>query len=153
MMQWTSNQPQAATLPMSDVDHQRWLGNVRPTFAVGTRVTSRPPHRSVRAQFGHTACMGLSLSRGRHAICVVLCIPFFCSTRAASILPSRPHISIAVARSGGQGRRFFSAAEGLSLTDASTAAGCRRSGGWPRDDPRGACHWPRSIARTTLVFG
>ena len=80
-------------------------------------------------------------------------IPFFCSTRAASILPSRPHISIAVARSGGQGRRFFSAAEGLSLTDASTAAGCRRSGGWPRDDPRGACHWPRSIARTTLVFG
>jgi hypothetical protein len=56
-------------------------------------------------------------------------------------------------RSGGQGRRFFSAAEGLSLTDASTTAGCRRSGGWPRDDPRGACHWPRSIARTTLVFG
>jgi hypothetical protein len=51
-------------------------------------------------------------------------IPFFCSTRAASILPSRPHISIAVARSGGQGRRFFSAAEGLSLTDASAAAGC-----------------------------
>src|SRR5882672_1686983 len=28
--------------------------------------------------------MGLSLSRGRHAILVVLCIPFFCSTRAAS---------------------------------------------------------------------
>ena len=80
-------------------------------------------------------------------------IPFFCSTRAASILPSRPHISIAVARSGGQGRRFFSAAEGLSLTAASTAAGCRRSGGWPRDDPRGACHWPRPIARTMLVFG
>ena len=123
------------------------------TFAVGTRVTPRPPHRSVRAQFGHTACMGLSLSRWRHAILVVLCIPFFCSTRAASILPSRPHISIAVARSGGQGRRFFSAAEGLSLTDASTAAGCRRSGGWQRHDPRGACHWPRSIARTTLVFG
>src|SRR5450755_3695119 len=63
--------------------------------------------------------MGLSLSRGRHAILVVLCIPFFCSTRAASILPSRPHISIAVARSDGQGRRFFSAAEGLSLTGAS----------------------------------
>jgi hypothetical protein len=42
-------------------------------------------------------------------------IPFFCSTRAASILPSRPYISIAVARSGGQGRRFFSAAEGLVL--------------------------------------
>src|ERR1700675_767232 len=67
------------------------------TVAVGTRVPSRPPHRSVRAQFGHTACMGLSLSRGRHANLVVLCIPFFCSTRAASTLPSRPHISIAVA--------------------------------------------------------
>src|SRR5260370_40487776 len=39
------------------------------------------------------------------------------------------------------------------LSYASTAAGCRRSGGWSRDDPRGACHWPRSIARTTLVFG
>jgi hypothetical protein len=79
-------------------------------------------------------------------------IPFFCSARAATILPPRPHISIAGARGGGQGRRFFSAAEGLSLTDASTAAGCRRSGR-PHDDPRGACHWPRSIARTTLVFG
>src|ERR1700726_2331414 len=54
------------------------------------------------------------------------CLPFtfFCSTCAASILSSRPHICIAVARSGGQGRRFFSAAEGLSLTDASAAAGC-----------------------------
>jgi hypothetical protein len=41
--------------------------------------------------------------------------------RASSILPSRPHITIAVALSDGQGRRFFSAAEGLSLTIASTA--------------------------------
>ena len=31
------------------------------------------------------------------ASCQSGCIPFFCSTRAASILPSRPHISIAVA--------------------------------------------------------
>jgi hypothetical protein len=53
----------------------------------------------------------------------VLLLHSFCSTRAASILPSRPHITIAVARSDGQGRRFFSAAEGLSLTNASTAAG------------------------------
>jgi hypothetical protein len=68
--------------------------------------------------------MGLSLSRVHHAIFVRVVTPFFCSTRAASILPSRPHIAVAVARSGGQGRRFFSAAEGLSLTDASTAAGC-----------------------------
>src|SRR6202040_1926703 len=65
--------------------------------AVFNALARRNPHRSVRAQFGHTACMGLSLSRGRHANLVVLCIPFFCSTRAASTLPSRPHISIAVA--------------------------------------------------------
>src|SRR5258705_6647378 len=177
---------------MSELGHSRRLAPPLTTFAVGTRVTSRPPHRSVRAQFGHTACMGLCLSRRHDAISVVLChsillfdlrrkysfvptaylhrrraqrqsrtallqrrrrlvldgrehggrlvwgfvfqggmtpflssfvIPFFCSTCAASILSSRPHICIAVARSGSQGRRFFSAAEGLSLTDASTAAG------------------------------
>ena len=112
-----------------------------------------PPARIRTCTFMHTACMGLSLSMGITPFLSSFVIPFFCSTRAASILPPRPHISIAVARSVGQGRRFFSAAEGLSLTDASTAAGCRRSGGWPHDDPRGACHWPRSIARTTLVFG
>src|SRR6202795_5084154 len=36
-------------------------------------------------------------------------IPFFCSTRAASILSSRPHVSIAVARRVGQGRRLYGA--------------------------------------------
>ena len=80
-------------------------------------------------------------------------IPFFCSTGAASILPSRPHISIAVARSGGQGRRFFSAAEGLVLDGREHGGRLPAIGGWPHDDPRGACHWSRSIARTTLVFG
>jgi hypothetical protein len=40
---------------MSALGHSRRFDRVRPTFAVGTRVTSRPPHRSVRAQFGHTA--------------------------------------------------------------------------------------------------
>src|SRR5262245_32076551 len=108
-------------------------------IAVGTRVTSRPPHRTVRAQFGHTACMGLSFSSVHHTIFSCFVTPFFCSTRAASILPPRPQISATVARSGGQGRRFFSAAEGLSLTDASTAAGYPRSGGRQRNDPRGAC--------------
>jgi hypothetical protein len=37
----------------------------------------------------------------------------------------RPHLAVAVARSDDQGRRLFSAAEGLSLTDASTAASYR----------------------------
>src|SRR5262245_45362783 len=107
--------------------------------AVGTVIADRPPRRSVRAQFGHTACMGLSLSSVHHTIFSCFVTPFFCSTRAASILPPRPQISATVARSGGQGRRFFSAAEGSSLTDASTAAGYPRSGGRPRNDPRGAC--------------
>src|SRR5262252_1867097 len=56
-------------------------------------------------------------------------IPFFCSTRAAEHSSAPTAYFLAVARSGGQGRRFFSAAEGSSLTGASTAAGCRRSGG------------------------
>jgi len=61
--------------------------------------------------------MGVSLSRVHHAIFVILLFD-------RGILPSRPHITIAVAHSDAQGRRFFSAAEGLSLTNASTAAGC-----------------------------
>src|SRR5258707_11167991 len=107
------------------------------------------PTRPVRAYglYGAFFVKGASRHFGRPLHSILLFDP------RRELLPSRPHISIAVARSGGQGRRFFSAAEGLSLTDASTAAECRRSGGWPRDDPRGACHWPRSIARTTLVFG
>ncbi len=61
-----------------------------------------------------------------HAIFVARCysilLSFVRPRREHSSI--RPHIAVAVARSGGQGRRFFSAAEGLSLTDASTAAGC-----------------------------
>jgi hypothetical protein len=68
--------------------------------------------------------MGVFLSRVHHAIFVVLCcfILLFDPRREHSSIPTAH--SVAVARSGGQGRRFFSAAEGLSLTDASTAAGC-----------------------------
>src|SRR5262252_8227087 len=79
------------------------------------RYWAPPPRRSVQAAFPHTACMGLSLSRVHHAIFVVLCCFILCSTRAASILSSRPHITVAVAHSDGHGRRFFSAAEGLAL--------------------------------------
>jgi hypothetical protein len=89
------------------------------------RFIARPPPRSVRAAFPHTACMGLSLSRVHHAIFVVLCCFILCSTRAASIVPSGPKLPSPVAHSDGQGRRLFSAAEGLSLTDASTAASYR----------------------------
>src|SRR6516164_2112441 len=102
------------------------------------------PNSGIRLVWGFLCQEG-----GAHRFFAPLVCSFFCSTRAASILPPRPHIAVAVARSAGQGRRFFSAAEGLSLTSASTAASCRRSGGLSRDDPREACHWPRLIARTT----
>ena len=82
----------------------------------------------------------------RH-FCLPLSFHSFVRPTPPSILPPRPHISIAVARSGGQGRRFFSAAEGWSLTNASTAANCRDRVVCKRDDPRGARHWPRAITR------
>jgi hypothetical protein len=92
-------------------------------FQGATRTDPDEPDSSIRLVWGFL-CQGGITPFLSHAISVSFVIPFFCSTCAASILSSRPHICIAVARSGGQGRRFFSAAEGLSLTDASTAAGC-----------------------------
>src|SRR5215831_17240344 len=90
-----------------------------------------PAHRTGRADFPHPACMGLSLSR-YHAIFVFLC---------HSILLFDP-----------RRRAFFSAAEGSSLTDASTAAGCRRRV-VGRARIRGEPAIGRDQTRTTLVFG
>src|SRR5207245_6169486 len=59
--------------------------------AVGTRFSSRPPHRTVRAAFPHTACMGVSLSMVHHAIFVVLS----CSLPLSH--PCREHSSIPTA--------------------------------------------------------
>ena len=58
--------------------------------AVGTPITERPPHRTVRAAFPHTACMGVSLSRVHHAIFVVLCcfILLFDPRREHSSVPT-----------------------------------------------------------------
>jgi hypothetical protein len=42
-------------VPDGDIDRAAERVSPVGAFAVGTRVTSRPPHRSVRAQFGHTA--------------------------------------------------------------------------------------------------
>ena len=129
--------------PKAAVSNRRKAYN----FAVGTRVTSRSPPRSVRAAFPHTACMGLSLSRGHHSY---FCRPlsFHSFVRPAPRAFFRPdRIFLSPSRAAAVKDGASSAPhEGLSLTDASTVAGCRRSGGWPRDDPRGACHWPRSIA-------
>src|SRR5258708_22452626 len=140
--------------PMSQLGQSRRFGHPAVTIAVGTRVTSRPPRTD---PYGPNS--GIRLVWG--FLCQGGVTPFWSSFAFHSFVRPAPraffrpdrHIAIAVARSGGQGRRFFSAAQGLSLTGASTAAGWRRSSGWSRDDPRGACHWPRSIARTTLVFG
>jgi len=78
------------TAATTALGQSRHFGRRPITFAVGTRVTSRPPHRSVRAQFGHTACMGLSLSRRHHAISVVLChsILLFDLRRKHSFVPT-----------------------------------------------------------------
>src|SRR3984957_18790781 len=134
-----------------------WRGGCRSNIAVAASFVWRclsgstmtpfphPAHRSGQADFPHPACMGLSLSRAsRHSLSSIL---LFDRRREHSSAPTA--LSIIVVRGSGQGRHIFSAAEDLSLTDGSG----RHSGGWPRDDPRGACHWPRSIARTTLVFG
>src|SRR5258705_2197248 len=110
-----------------------WRSGGRPSIAVAAPFVWRclngstiapfphPAHRTGQADFPHP---GFVCQGGINPFLSSFVIPFFCSTCAASILSSRPHICIAVAHSGGQGRRLFSAAEGLSLTDASTAAGC-----------------------------
>src|SRR5437660_1356628 len=58
--------------------------------AVGTPITERPPHRTVRTAFLHTACMGLSLSRVHHAIFVARCysILLFDPRREHSSIPT-----------------------------------------------------------------
>src|SRR6516165_9471022 len=58
--------------------------------AVGTLITERPPHRTVRAAFPHTACMGLSLSSDINTIFVVLChsILLFDPRREHSFVPT-----------------------------------------------------------------
>ncbi len=81
-----------------------------------------PAHRTGQADFPHPACMGLPLSTV-YFILFDLLFPFMLFDRAASILTSRAHISIAVARSDGQGRRFFSAAKGLVLDGRRQAGG------------------------------
>jgi hypothetical protein len=73
----------------------------------GSTVTPfpHPAHRTGRADFSHPASMGLSLpfsvKVSRH-FCLPLSFHSFVRPAPRSILPPRPHISIAVARSGGQ---------------------------------------------------
>jgi hypothetical protein len=88
--------------------------------AVGTCVSSHAPRPDPYVRLSRIRLVwGFRCQGCVHRATFRAVASFFCLTRAASILPSRPHITIAVARSEGQGRRLFSAAEGLSLTNAS----------------------------------
>ena len=101
---------------------------------------------ALRARDSHTACMGVSLSRVHHAIFVVLCC-FILYVRPAPRAFFRPD------------RILPSPSRTATVTDGAFLQRRRRlvldqreHGGrlpvirWPRDDPRGACHWPRAIA-------
>jgi hypothetical protein len=73
----------AAAPPMSVMNSRRRSGR-------DARFIARPPHRTVRAAFPHTACMGLSLSRVHHAIFVARCysILLFDPRREHSSIPT-----------------------------------------------------------------
>jgi hypothetical protein len=124
--------------------------NARRCSGRDARFIARPPHRTVRAAFPHTACMGVFLSRVHHAIFVVLC----CFILLFG--PRREHSSIPTAhcrrrRAQRRSRTALLQRRRRLVLDGREHGGRLRVVG--RDDPRGACHWPRAIARTTLVFG
>jgi hypothetical protein len=78
-----SGQEDVAAAPPSSVMNSRRFSSGK-----DVRFIARPPHRTVRAAFPHTACMRLSLSRCiAHFSCYCFILLF---DRAASILPSRP---------------------------------------------------------------
>src|ERR1700746_584952 len=80
-------------------------------------------------------------------------IPFFCSTRAAEH-SSAPTAYFHRRRAQRRSRTALLQRRRRLVLDARERGGSRRrSGGWPRKDPRGACHWPADQTRTTLVFG
>jgi hypothetical protein len=108
---------------------------------------SAPPHRSVRAQFGHTACMGVFLSRVRHVIFVVLrrFILLFDPRREHSSVPTEYYRRRRAQR---RSRTALVQRRRRLVLDQREHGGRLPVIGWlPRDDPRGACHWPRAIAR------
>ena len=112
----------------------------------GTLIAERAPHRTVRAQFGHTACMGVSLSRVHHAIFVVLCcfILLFDPRREHSFVPTAYHHRRCAQR---RLRTALVQRRRRLVLDQREHGGRLPVIGWlPRDDPRGACHWPRAIA-------
>jgi hypothetical protein len=132
-------------------------GDAMDSIAVGTRITPRPPHRSVRAQLRHTACMGLFLSRGPAARTFSLLSSFLVSfllfDRAAGFLPPRPQ-EIQSRRVQRRSRTALLQRRRRLVLDGREHGGMlRRSGYGSTDDPRGACLVCERNPRHTLVIG
>src|SRR5262245_19329044 len=123
------------------------------TVAVGTEIAPRPPHRSVRAAFPHTACMGLSLSRVSRHFCLPLSFHSFVRPAPPSILPPRPHI-FHRRRAQRRSRTALLQRRRRLVLDGREHGGRLPAIGWlAARRSEGSLHWPRAIARTTLVFG
>src|ERR1039458_5596687 len=93
--------------------HTGYLVNWRARIAVGTLITERPPHRTVRAQFRHTACMGLFLStefqRSATFSSFLRFLGFYSWVRPLPRAFFRPTTDVhrRRAQNGGQGRRLL----------------------------------------------
>ena len=78
-------------------------------------------------------------------------IPFFCSTRAAEH-SSAPTAYFHRRRAQRRSRTALLQRRRRLVLDGREHGGrLPTSGGWPREDPRGACHWPRSNANHACI--
>jgi hypothetical protein len=78
-------------------------------------------------------------------------IPFFCSTRAAEH-SSAPTAYFHRRRAQRRSRTALLQRRRRLVLDGREHGGrLPASGGWPREDPRGACHWPRSNANHACI--
>src|SRR5215472_2748178 len=78
-------------------------------------------------------------------------VPFFCSTRAAEH-SSAPTAYFHRRRAQRRSRTALLQRRRRLVLDGREHGGrLPTSGGWPREDPRGACHWPRSNANHACI--
>src|ERR1700721_2456272 len=73
---------------------------------------------------GHGLYGAFFVKGGAHHFVAPLFVDSFVRPAPRAFFRPDRILAVAVARSEGQGRRFFSAADGLSLTNASTSANC-----------------------------
>jgi hypothetical protein len=143
---------QADATPYLGRSSTGWIAPALPGARSGrdVRFIARPPPRSVRAAFPHTACMGLSLSRVSHII-------FRAVTSFFLFDPRREHSSVPTAyhhrrRAQRRSRTALQRRRRLVLDQREHGGRLPVIGWLPRDDPRGACHWPRAIAREPRLY-